>query len=129
MVVPTEHALHEAIQVAPLVLSDDVKQQKIEQKLAQMKFSAATVRKIQEVFLSEMNKGIHLQPSSLQMENTYVPELLDGTEEGLYLALDLGGTNFRVLLLELAHGTPIREEVKKYHISSDLRVGSGIRFV
>ncbi|XP_068972430.1 hexokinase type 2-like isoform X2 [Bombus flavifrons] len=74
-----------------------------------------------------MNKGIHQQPSSLQMENTYVPELLDGTEEGLYLALDLGGTNFRVLLLELNHGTPIREEVKKYHISSDLRVGSGIR--
>lgn len=51
----------------------------IEQKLAQMKFSAVTVRKIQDVFLSEMNKGIHLQPSSLQMENTYVPELLDGT--------------------------------------------------
>ncbi|XP_076389966.1 intraflagellar transport protein 88-like protein nompB isoform X5 [Megachile rotundata] len=79
MVVPTEHALHEAIQVSPLLLSDDVKQQKIEQELAQMKFSAATVRQIQEVFLSEMNKGIHLEPSSLQMENTYVPELLDGT--------------------------------------------------
>lgn len=127
MVVPTEHALNEAIQVAPLVLSDDVKRQKIEQKLARLQFSAATVRKIQDVFVSEMNKGIHQQPSSLQMENTYVPELLDGTEEGLYLALDLGGTNFRVLLLELAHGTPIREKVKKYHISSDLRVGSGIR--
>ncbi|XP_068972427.1 hexokinase type 2-like isoform X1 [Bombus flavifrons] len=127
MVVPTEHALNEAIQVAPLVLSDDVKRHKIETRLAQLRFSAATVRKIQDVFVSEMNKGIHQQPSSLQMENTYVPELLDGTEEGLYLALDLGGTNFRVLLLELNHGTPIREEVKKYHISSDLRVGSGIR--
>ncbi|XP_060821601.1 hexokinase-1-like isoform X1 [Bombus pascuorum] len=127
MVVPTEHALNEAIQVAPLVLSDDVKRHKIETRLARLRFSAATVRKIQDVFVSEMNKGIHQQPSSLQMENTYVPELLDGTEEGLYLALDLGGTNFRVLLLELLHGTPIREEVKKYHISSDLRVGSGIR--
>lgn len=29
MVVPTEHALNEAIQVAPLVLSDDVKRQKV----------------------------------------------------------------------------------------------------
>ncbi|KOC63493.1 Hexokinase-2 [Habropoda laboriosa] len=74
-----------------------------------------------------MNKGIHRCPSSLQMENTYVPELLDGTEEGLYLGLDLGGTHLRVLLLELAHGTPIREQVKKYHINSDLRVGSAIR--
>ncbi|XP_076628998.1 hexokinase type 2 [Colletes latitarsis] len=127
MVFPTEYTLNEAIQVAPLVLSDDVRRQRIEQEVAGLKFSAATVRNIQDVFLSEMNRGIHQQPSSLQMENTYVPELLDGTEEGLYLALDLGGTNFRVLLVELAHGTPIREEVKKYHISSDLRVDSGIR--
>lgn len=35
------------------------------------------------------------------MENTYIPELPDGTESGKYLALDLGGTNFRVLLLEV----------------------------
>ncbi|XP_017881775.1 hexokinase-1-like isoform X2 [Ceratina calcarata] len=127
MVVPTEHALNEAIQVSPLVLVDEVRRQKIEQKLAKLQFSPAIVRKIEDVFVKEMNRGIHQQPSSLRMENTYIPELLDGTEEGLYLALDLGGTNFRVLLLELAHGTPIREEVKKYHISSDLRVGSGIR--
>lgn len=42
------------------------------------------------------------------------------------MALDLGGTNFRVLLLELADGAPIREEVKRYHIGSQLRVGSAI---
>ncbi|KYN43761.1 Hexokinase-2 [Trachymyrmex septentrionalis] len=126
MVVPAEHALHEAIQVSPLILSDDVRRQKIENRVAKMRFSAATARKIQDVFISEMNKGIHQQPSSLQMENTYIPELLDGTEEGLYLALDLGGTNFRVVLLELAHGAPIREEVKRYYIGSELRVGSAI---
>ncbi|KAG5317984.1 HXK2 Hexokinase, partial [Pseudoatta argentina] len=126
MVVPAEHALHEAIQVSPLILSDDVRRQKIENRVAKMRLSGATARKIQDVFISEMNKGIHQQPSSLQMENTYIPELLDGTEEGLYLALDLGGTNFRVVLLELAHGAPIREEVKRYYIGSELRVGSAI---
>lgn len=126
MVVPTDHVLHEAIQVSPLILSDDIRRQKIENYTAKMRFSAATARKIQDVFISEMNKGIHLQPSSLQMENTYIPELLDGTEEGLYLALDLGGTNFRVLLLELAHGAPVRQEVKRYYIGSELRVGSAI---
>ncbi|XP_076174875.1 hexokinase-2 [Ptiloglossa arizonensis] len=126
MVVPTEHALHEAIQVSSPELADNVRLQKIEQNVAKLKFSAATVRMIQEVFLSEMEKGIHQQPSSLQMENTYVTELLDGTEEGLYLALDLGGTNFRLLLLELAHGVPVRTELKMYQISPDLRVGSAI---
>lgn len=48
------------------------------------------------------------------------------TEEGLFLALDLGGTNFRVLLLELVNGVVVREDVKKYHIDAHLRTGSGI---
>ncbi|KAG8036408.1 hypothetical protein G9C98_003730 [Cotesia typhae] len=126
MMVPSERALHEAIQVSPLDLPDDVKRQKIENLLAQMRLSATTARKIQDIFRSEMNKGIHQQPSSLQMENTYIPELPDGTEEGLFLALDLGGTNFRVLLLELVNGVVVREDVKKYHIDAHLRTGSGM---
>lgn len=126
MVIPTEYSLISATNIAPLVLADDIKKQKVEQAVAGFRFCDATIKEIEDVFLSEMNKGIHQQPSSLQMENTYVPELLDGTEEGLYLALDLGGTNFRVLLLELLHGKPIREEVKRYHIGSELRVGSAI---
>ncbi|XP_066598065.1 hexokinase type 2-like isoform X1 [Prorops nasuta] len=125
MVVPAERALHEAIQVSPLVHSDEAKKQKVENLLKEMRLSAATVRRIKEVFISEMNKGIHQQPSSLQMENTYIPELIDGTEEGQYLALDLGGTNFRVLLVELQHGKIMREKVKKYEIGSHLRIGSG----
>ncbi|XP_034938340.1 hexokinase-2-like [Chelonus insularis] len=123
---PAERILHEAIQVAPLGLTDDVKRQKIENSLVQMRLSAATARKIQDIFRSEMNKGIHQQPSSLQMENTYIPELPNGTEEGLFLALDLGGTNFRVLLIELVNGVIVREDVKKYHIDAHLRTGSGI---
>ncbi|XP_033226720.1 hexokinase-2-like [Belonocnema kinseyi] len=126
MVVPADRALQEAIQVAPLIFSDDVRRQKIENRLEQMRFSAATVRRIQNVFKSEMEKGIHQKISSLQMENTYIPELPNGTEEGLFLALDLGGTNFRVILLELVNGVAVREDVKKYHIDSEFRMGSGI---
>lgn len=44
-----------------------------------MRLSSTTARKIQDIFRTEMNKGIHQQPSSLQMENTYIPELPDGT--------------------------------------------------
>lgn len=59
--------------------------------MARLNFSVATVKKIQDVFVSEMNKGIHQQPSSLQMENTYVPELLDGTGccDNLYFVTSL----------------------------------------
>lgn len=34
----------------------------------------------------------------------------------MFLALDLGGTNFRVLLLELQNGQLVREDVQQYHI-------------
>ena len=59
-----------------------------------------------------------LDGSSLQMENTFVPELADGTEEGKFLALDLGGTNFRVMMLELKAGKIVKEEVRLFGIIS-----------
>ncbi|KAG7213805.1 hypothetical protein KM043_003021 [Ampulex compressa] len=126
MMFPEDHELREAIKVAPLVLSDNVRRQRIEDQVALMQFSTETIERIRDVFISEMNEGIHQQPSSLQMENTYIPEFIDGTEEGLYLALDLGGTHYRVLLLEMAHGRIVRQEMKKYHISPELRHGSAI---
>lgn len=49
------------------------------------------------------------------------------SEEGLFLALDVGGTNFRVLLLELHEGNLVREEVKHYHISDELKLGCGLK--
>lgn len=44
-------------------------------------------------------------------------------EQGKFLALDLGGTNFRVILLEIENGQIVQEIVKMYHIGSHLRVG------
>lgn len=39
------------------------------------------------------------------------------------MALDLGGTNFRVILLELDYGEIKQEVVKMYEIGAELRVG------
>lgn len=40
-----------------------------------------TVLRIGEVFVKEMDLGMRDKPSSCQMENTYIPELPDGTGE------------------------------------------------
>lgn len=84
------------------------------------------IHRVGEAFKDEMRAALDEQKSSLQMENTYIPELPDGTEEGTFLALDLGGTNFRVILLELARGQILKEEFKFYHISDEARLGCGI---
>ncbi|XP_049881505.1 hexokinase HKDC1-like [Pectinophora gossypiella] len=109
----------------PLRIDDKVRAQKIERVLSCLVMCGNTLRRVGAVFERELEAGLQDQPSSLQMANTYVPELPDGTEEGLFLALDLGGTNFRVLVLELRGGQLVREDVRQYHINDALRLGPG----
>lgn len=51
----------------------------VESRLSGMVVSGATLRRVGEVFSRELERGLRELPSSLQMENTYVPELPDGT--------------------------------------------------
>lgn len=53
----------------------------VEQKLKCIQLDGSTIIKIGEVFLKELELGIRDKPSSLQMENTYIPELPDGSGE------------------------------------------------
>jgi hexokinase len=53
----------------------------VDTALCKVQLTGAKVVRIKEAFHSEMERGIHQQPSSLQMENTYIPELPDGTGE------------------------------------------------
>jgi len=46
------------------------------------------------------------------------------TEKGDFLALDLGGTNFRVLLISL-DGQEVKMESKIYLIPQHIMIGSG----
>ncbi|MDD5422557.1 MAG: hypothetical protein PHT32_03940 [Candidatus Omnitrophica bacterium] len=58
------------------------------------------MKKIIRDFHSEMDKGLRRQNSSLKMIPAYV-DRPTGREKGKFIALDLGGTNFRILELEL----------------------------
>ena len=64
-----------------------------------------------------MDHGLSADPSvraqsPLKMVPTFVRKIPDGSETGDFLALDLGGTNFRVLLVQIYHG--------EVHIESDI---------
>lgn len=110
-------------------LSDQKKQDLIEEVIKPLILNEETIQRIRDVFESEMALGLSENPiknSSLQMENTFITELLDGTESGEFLALDLGGTNFRVILIELKSGKLIRELVEYYTVPENLRIGQGV---
>ncbi|RMZ92258.1 hypothetical protein DV736_g479, partial [Chaetothyriales sp. CBS 134916] len=66
-------------------------------------FSAADINRAVDEFISEMDEGLEKQGTSLSQIPTYVTAVPNGTEKGTYLAVDLGGTNFRVCSIVL-HG-------------------------
>ncbi len=58
--------------------------------------------------------------SSVKSLVTYVHHLPDGREEGRFLAIDLGGTNLRIMLVELTAGsTAVKTKSKKHQVSTE----------
>uniref|UniRef100_A0A8C5Q7I6 Hexokinase-2 n=1 Tax=Leptobrachium leishanense TaxID=445787 RepID=A0A8C5Q7I6_9ANUR len=65
---------------------------------------------------SELKNGLKKEThgsATVKMLPTYVYGTPDGTEHGKFLALDLGGTNFRVLLVKIRSGR--RRSVRMYN--------------
>lgn len=76
----------------------------------------------------EMSAGLspttHKQ-STVKMFPTYVRNIPNGTEVGQVLALDLGGTNFRVLLIDLRGNTRVELTSKIFVIPQSIMIGDG----
>ena len=85
----------------------------------------ASMKKIMKDFHSEMTKGLTGEKSSLKMIPTYV-DSPTGSERGRFIALDLGGTNFRILLLELkGKGKIVKLSEQKFVLEKKYIKGSG----
>uniref|UniRef100_A0A493SS56 Phosphotransferase n=1 Tax=Anas platyrhynchos platyrhynchos TaxID=8840 RepID=A0A493SS56_ANAPP len=76
----------------------------VEQLLAPLRLSRADLERVQGLMRQEMERGLGRDSNadaSVRMLPTYVCNTPDGTERGDFLALDLGGTNFRVLVVRV----------------------------
>jgi len=77
----------------------------VDQVLRSFELGDDSLREIKGHLLREMDLGLKDEESAtVKMLITYVRDLSRGDESGSYLALDLGGTHFRVLLVELMNG-------------------------
>ena len=110
-----------------LALSDSTKSEELKKVLSGLILDRPTLERVREVFRKEIELGLKygLEKSSVQMETTYVTQLLRGTESGKFLALDLGSTNFRVLLISLSGGRILSEEVRHFSVATETRLGPG----
>lgn len=85
------------------------------------------LKQVADAMTVEMHAGLASDGGSkLKMLISYVDNLPTGDEEGLFYALDLGGTNFRVLRILLGGrvGRVVKQEAEEVSIPPHLMVGS-----
>lgn len=96
----------------------------LEETLAPFQLSLEQLTAVQAQMREAMIRGLQGESSSLRMLPTYVRATPDGSERGDFLALDLGGTNFRVLLVRVAEGS-VQITNQVYSIPEYVAQGSG----
>ncbi|XP_010526433.1 PREDICTED: hexokinase-1 [Tarenaya hassleriana] len=86
----------------------------------------AKLRQVADALTVEMHAGLASEGGSkLKMLISYVDNLPTGDEKGLFYALDLGGTNFRVMrvLLGGKEGRVVKQEFEEVSIPPHLMTG------
>ncbi|XP_032434268.1 hexokinase-2 isoform X2 [Xiphophorus hellerii] len=98
--------------------------------LGTLRLSREQLLEVKRRLTEEMARGLCKQThdqTSVKMLPTYVRSTPDGTEQGDFLALDLGGSSFRVLLVRLKNEKKQKVDMhqKIYSIDQDTLQGTG----
>lgn len=104
--------------------------EEIEKRLDEFKLSEETLRQIMDILDNELDRGLNRNlnaEADVKMLPTYVTELPSGNETNDILALDLGGSNFRVLLIRLRKGEEPKILNKVFIVSESIMKGSGTK--
>ncbi|XP_021060742.1 putative hexokinase HKDC1 isoform X2 [Mus pahari] len=99
----------------------------IDKVLALFQLSREQLLSVRDKMRAELEYGLKKKTHALatvKMLPTYVYGMPDGTEKGKFLALDLGGTNFRVLLVKIRRRS-VRMYNKIFAIPLEIMQGTG----
>lgn len=83
--------------------------------------SGDKLKEITEVFISELDKGLSVKGGNVPMIPGWVMDYPTGKEKGDYLAIDLGGTNLRVVLVKLTGDRKFDTTQSKYPLPATMR--------
>lgn len=87
--------------------------------------SSSHLKEVTDHFVEELEEGLSANdPSKIPMIVTWVMDYPDGSEKGEYLALDLGGTNLRVIKVTLLGDSKFTSVAEKYPIPKRMRKGT-----
>ncbi|KAM9650366.1 hexokinase-4 isoform 1-T1 [Trichechus inunguis] len=110
---------------------ENAKKEKAEKILAEFQLQEEDLKKVMRQMQKEMDRGLRLETheeASVKMLPTYVRSTPEGSEVGDFLSLDLGGTNFRVMLVKVGEGETgqwnIKTKHQMYSIPKDAMTGT-----
>jgi hexokinase len=99
-------------------------QDSVDKTVREFTVTSAKLKELTEYFIKSMEDGLQHQPGEhskgLPMIPTYVTSIPNGRERGIFLAADLGGTNFRVCSVDLKGNSTFKLEQSKNRIPDDL---------
>ncbi|KAK7806764.1 hypothetical protein U0070_026107 [Myodes glareolus] len=104
-----------AAMVTAVACRVQAQRKQIDKVLALFQLSREQLIGVRDKMRTELEYGLKKKTHALatvKMLPTFVYGMPDGTEKGKFLALDLGGTNFRVLLVKIRSG---RKSVRMYN--------------
>ncbi|CAB4063163.1 HK [Lepeophtheirus salmonis] len=81
-------------------------------------------RRMRKAINEGLSKKYH-ETSSVKCFPTYVRLLPTGKETGRFLALDLGGTNFRVLVVDIGENQQFEMDSQVFPIPNSIMIGTG----
>ncbi|KAF9379914.1 hexokinase A, partial [Podila verticillata] len=116
-------ASRSSIDVSQITFTSDKQKSAVDALVHEFDISPQLLQDIKKNFMAGMQKGLKKDGETLAMITSYVVGRLDGSETGSYLALDVGGTNLRVVSVHLAGGGEIITRQTKYRIDEKLKVG------
>ncbi|NXQ54300.1 HXK3 protein, partial [Anthoscopus minutus] len=119
-----------AAMVTAVALRLAAQRREVNEVLAPLRLSHADLEKVQALMKEEMERGLCKETNasaSVRMLPTYVTHTPDGTERGDFLALDLGGTNFRVLVVHVTEqGISMASEIYVIPVAVMQGTGKGL---
>ncbi|KAI2661465.1 Hexokinase-4 [Labeo rohita] len=103
----------------------------VDQILSEFLLSKEDLEEVMRRMRREMERGLRVEThdeASVKMLPTYVRSTPEGSEVGDFLALDLGGTNFRVMLVKVGEdeerGWKVETKHHMYSIPEDAMTGT-----
>ena len=93
--------------------------------LESLAVSTKQLKNLQDGLIKDMDSGLKENGKGLKMLPSFLYKVPTGNEKGTYIALDLGGTNFRVVQVDLLGNGQIKTEYLKYTIPDELKTGNG----